>query len=418
MQEVGARDVIVVSTSAHVALASLLGQPASLQVSLADGSRTPFSGDISEAAMLGSEGGLARYRLRLTPWLWRLSQVRNSRVWQDKSVIEHRRRGLRRRMRRCALWRWSDETAPFMQEAGRRSYCCQYRESDYDFVQRLLTEEGLAWRFEQVEDGMARAVCRQQPGERHARGRQQRGQAAASASMARASASRGDSVQALAARGAACRCGADHACSAMTTRPSRPSPPACRPTRLLGGKHAPVLESYDTPGQYCVRQRRPGAALRAIADAGARSARQLWRGALDRAHPARRHAFHPDAGAAAARAMAPHPRMSCCACASVGVNNLPSPAQQALAELFGPIPELLEETVAQLGRTASRRSPAIAQAQASGYANCFEAITAGTPWRPLLDGNDARQHATPTALRQPERHRRRRRWPGRGQRRR
>jgi hypothetical protein len=31
---------------------------------------------------------------------------------------------------------------------------------------------------------------------------------------------------------------------------------------------------------------------------------------------------------------------------SVGVNNLPSPAQQALAELFGPIPELLEETVA------------------------------------------------------------------------
>ena len=30
---------------------------------------------------------------------------------------------------------------------------------------------------------------------------------------------------------------------------------------------------------------------------------------------------------------------------SVGVNNLPSPAQQALAELFGPLPELLEEVV-------------------------------------------------------------------------
>ncbi|WP_426211121.1 contractile injection system protein, VgrG/Pvc8 family [Massilia sp. TWP1-3-3] len=52
-------------------------------MSLADGTRTSFAADISEVAMLGSEGGLARYRLRLSPWMWRLSQVRNRRVWQD-----------------------------------------------------------------------------------------------------------------------------------------------------------------------------------------------------------------------------------------------------------------------------------------------------------------------------------------------
>jgi uncharacterized protein involved in type VI secretion and phage assembly len=47
-----------------------------------------LNGEITQAVMLGSEGGLARCRLRLTPWLWRLSQVRNSRVWQDRTVIE------------------------------------------------------------------------------------------------------------------------------------------------------------------------------------------------------------------------------------------------------------------------------------------------------------------------------------------
>src|SRR4051794_20941674 len=52
--ELGARDVIALSTSACLDTASLLGQPASLAVSLADGSRTSFAGDISEAAMLGS----------------------------------------------------------------------------------------------------------------------------------------------------------------------------------------------------------------------------------------------------------------------------------------------------------------------------------------------------------------------------
>jgi type VI secretion system secreted protein VgrG len=63
LQGLGLRDVIVLSTSAQIALAPLLGRPASLEVSLADGTRTSFSGHISEAAMLGSNGGLARYRL-------------------------------------------------------------------------------------------------------------------------------------------------------------------------------------------------------------------------------------------------------------------------------------------------------------------------------------------------------------------
>jgi len=44
-----------------------------------------------------------------------------------------------------------------MQGARVRSYCCQYREWDDDFVLRLPTEEGLAWRFEQC-DGVEQMV--------------------------------------------------------------------------------------------------------------------------------------------------------------------------------------------------------------------------------------------------------------------
>ena len=88
LQEVGARDIIVLSTNAELALESMQGQPATLAIALADGGRTHFSGQICEAAMLGSNGSLTRYRIRIAPWIWRLSQVRNSRVWQDKTVIE------------------------------------------------------------------------------------------------------------------------------------------------------------------------------------------------------------------------------------------------------------------------------------------------------------------------------------------
>jgi type VI secretion system secreted protein VgrG len=136
--------VIAVSTSAFIDLPSLLGGPASLQVSLADGTRASFAGEITEFAQLGSEGGLARYRVRISHWIWRLAHVRNSRVWQDTSVIDiveavfgdHGS---------AARWRWSEEVMPFMDTTTPRSYCCQYRETDLAFVERLLAEEGLAW---------------------------------------------------------------------------------------------------------------------------------------------------------------------------------------------------------------------------------------------------------------------------------
>ena len=80
---------------------------------------------------------------------------------------------------------------------------------------------------------------------------------------------------------------------------------------------------------------------------------------------------------------------------SVGVNNMPPPARHALAELFGPIPELLEEILPH--DLPHGFDLALAQARESGYANCFEAIPSDVPWRPALDDKDSRQRVRPTA---------------------
>ena len=52
---------------------------------------------------------------------------------------------------------------------------------------------------------------------------------------------------------------------------------------------------------------------------------------------------------------------------SVGVNNLPPPAQPALAELFGTIPELLQQIVHK--NMPADFSLAAEQAKKTGYAN-------------------------------------------------
>jgi len=71
------------------------------------------------------------------------------------------------------------------------------------------------------------------------------------------------------------------------------------------------------------------------------------------------------------------------------------PAQDALAELFGPIPELLEESLRD--DLPDDFALALAQARTSGYGNCFEAVASDVVWRPQLPGSDGRSHPRPTA---------------------
>ena len=60
LQQIGIRDVILLSTNPHIKLSSLLTQTASLYISLSDGTRSNFTGLIQQVANLGSDGALAR----------------------------------------------------------------------------------------------------------------------------------------------------------------------------------------------------------------------------------------------------------------------------------------------------------------------------------------------------------------------
>ena len=390
VQGVGGRDVILVSTNAHIVLDRLLGQPASLEMSLADGSRTSFAGDISEVAMLGSEGGLARYRVRLAPWMRRLSQVRNSRVWQDKSVIEIVESVFEAYMP-LAIWRWSDEAGPFMDDAVPRSYCCQYRESDLAFVQRLLTEEGLAWRFEQTEDGPG-AVLFADTTQLTAIPEDPSSEADGGIRFHNVRAGeRQDTVQALRSH---------RTLSASLTTllsydyKSKQAVTGSSPSRLQNGSHIPPLESFDVPGQYAWASADQAQRYADLQMQGREARGQLWSGRSTlRTLRAGTRLTILDAPL---QRLGDAPAFAVLRVTSVGVNNLPSPAQHALAELFGPIPELLQEIVR--GNEPFDFALAIDQARITGYANCFEAVAADVAWRAQLMDSAGRSHPRPTAM--------------------
>ncbi|WP_211361635.1 type VI secretion system Vgr family protein, partial [Ideonella azotifigens] len=133
------------SADAHLELKTLIGQPALVEL-LCQDSRDelrPWHGHIVAAALTGSDGGLARYRLVIEPWLAVLAHRVDSFVFQDLSVpqiIDAVFADYQGQGQLAPLWRWDLADASVY---PRRSLCTQYQESDLDFVQRLMLEEGL-----------------------------------------------------------------------------------------------------------------------------------------------------------------------------------------------------------------------------------------------------------------------------------
>ncbi|MDH5823498.1 type VI secretion system Vgr family protein, partial [Luteimonas sp. RD2P54] len=131
----------VFSTSAFVDTAELPGRRLGLRLHRAEGGERSWHGVCTAVAPLGADGGLARYRLTMEPWTALLAHRRNALVFQDLDV-----RGVLERVfadYSMAAFRFDiDGALPV------RAITTQYRESDWDFVTRLLAEAGLAWRYE------------------------------------------------------------------------------------------------------------------------------------------------------------------------------------------------------------------------------------------------------------------------------
>ncbi|WP_454712160.1 type VI secretion system Vgr family protein [Cupriavidus nantongensis] len=156
-------ELTAVSDNAGIEAQSLLGQAVRVDL-LTQRSRTtlrPFHGHVTRFERVGANGGLARYRMVIEPWLAFLRHRRDSFLFQDMSVVDvvdsvfgdYGGQG-----KLVPAWRWALRDASAY---PRRSIVTQYEESDFDFVTRLLAEEGLFYYFEhEPTDGETLGVHR------------------------------------------------------------------------------------------------------------------------------------------------------------------------------------------------------------------------------------------------------------------
>ena len=141
-------DIDCVSTNAHVDLHPLLGEEITLRLLQSDGSKRSWHGYVTQTMQLGSDGGLARYRLTMEPFLAFLAKRRDCYLFQNKTVIDIVGQIL-------ADYPEADWANQVTQPLRTHSIATQYRETDLDFIRRLLSEEGLSFRFEHNQSAMA-----------------------------------------------------------------------------------------------------------------------------------------------------------------------------------------------------------------------------------------------------------------------
>ncbi|MEE4239099.1 MAG: type VI secretion system tip protein TssI/VgrG [Anderseniella sp.] len=137
-------ELTLLSDRVDVPADDLLGTPATVALELPDGQRRFFNGYISRFSQTGFHGSYTRYKATLVPWLWFLSRTADCRTYQDKKVPDIVKEIFREHG-------FTDFDERLSGTYRNRTYCVQYRETDLDFIDRLLENEGIYYFFEHVD---------------------------------------------------------------------------------------------------------------------------------------------------------------------------------------------------------------------------------------------------------------------------
>ncbi|WP_439863685.1 type VI secretion system Vgr family protein [Pseudomonas antarctica] len=133
------------SLDANIDLNQLLGKPMSVGVQLADGGERYFHGLVARCSQNIDQGQFASYQVTLRPWLWLLSRTSDCRIFQNLSIPQI----IKQVFRDLGFSDFEDALSRPYREW---EYCVQYRETSFEFVSRLMEQEGIYYFFRHEQD--------------------------------------------------------------------------------------------------------------------------------------------------------------------------------------------------------------------------------------------------------------------------
>ena len=162
-------DLDLVSEDLSVNYDDIVGKAVTVRLGLSDGSLRYWNGFVSRFIQAGRDSNVAVYQATIVPWLWFLDQTTDCRIFQNKTAPEIIKQIFQENS-------YNDVLLRLYGDFVKRDYCVQYRESDFNFVSRLMEEEGIFYFFEHEDgkhtlilgnDPAAHKECPKQPSARY-----------------------------------------------------------------------------------------------------------------------------------------------------------------------------------------------------------------------------------------------------------
>jgi type VI secretion system secreted protein VgrG len=138
-------EVHLLSSNSDLDLSALLGKPMVVVLDAAHGAERQFTGLVSRISMAGTSGRNFRYVATLRPWLWMLSHKADCRIFQNMTVPDIVKQIFRESG-------FSDFEESLSGTYRTWDFSVQYRESDFNYVSRLLEQEGIYYFFRHGDD--------------------------------------------------------------------------------------------------------------------------------------------------------------------------------------------------------------------------------------------------------------------------
>ena len=133
-------EVELLSEKHDVAFDDLVGQNVTLRLNLAGEAKRYFNGFVSRFIQNRDDGNFARYRAVIVPWPWFLTRTSDCRIFQNMTVPD-----IVEKVFKDAGF--SDYENRLTEAYPTWEYCVQYRETDFNFVSRLMEQEGIYYFF-------------------------------------------------------------------------------------------------------------------------------------------------------------------------------------------------------------------------------------------------------------------------------
>ena len=133
------------SKNKAVKLDKIVGRTMNLHVQTEYETDQKFSGLCISVENLGFRDGYGHYVAEVRPWFWLLTRTQDCRVFQNISAVDL----IKQLFSEHGFSDFRDRLTDTYEE---REYCIQYRETDFDFICRLMEEEGIYYYFDSTSD--------------------------------------------------------------------------------------------------------------------------------------------------------------------------------------------------------------------------------------------------------------------------